>query len=297
MKNWNRELPNARLLGIFEDGSAEWHAIRSGGIGGSEIGTILGLNPWESAYTLFHKRLGLIEDSIENNWAIRFGKAFEAPVLQLFAEEHPELEVFRTGTFVGNDHDWMHANPDALGQSKADKSMTIIEVKTARSSWAELPSHYEAQVMWYMHVTGIQKAIVVGVNGMTYQEFAVEYDPFIGKLYEERALQFWNALKEQKAPDWDGSKSTYETVRNLHPEIADSMVDLGELGMDLRTAALSMQDAEYGLNQAKSRVLNAMGTARYGYIVTNEGEQVIVAQRQAKGGGKPYLIVKGGQIG
>jgi putative phage-type endonuclease len=292
LKSWNKELPTARLLGTFEDGSPEWHMVRSQGVGGSEIGTILGLNPWESAYTLFHKKLGLIEDLVENNWSIRFGKAFEAPILGLFAEEHKELEVFNTGTFVNNDKEWMHANPDAIAQYKESKELVIVEVKTARSSWAELPPHYEAQVMWYMHVTGIRKAIVVGVNGMTYQEYVVEYDEFMGNLYEERALAFWNTLQAQVAPDWDGSKSTFETVRELHPEIADDYVDLHTFGHKLKEAQHKHEQTEYELNLIKSQVLSAMDKARYGYVLSNSGERVIVAQRQARSGGKPFLIIK-----
>lgn len=289
MKTYTSELPNARLLGNYEDGSTEWHMIRSQGIGGSEIGTILGLNPWESAYTLFHKRLGNIEDSIANNWAIRFGKAFEAPILQLYQEEHSVETVMKTGTWAHKDKPWMHANPDAI--SKRDKELKIIEVKTARSSWAELPPHYEAQVMWYMHVTGIRKAVVVGVNGMTYQEFEVEYDEFMGELYEQRAEAFWNALRDQMPPEWDGSKSTYETVRNLHAEIEDSSVDIGSLGLKLQEALERYNSAEWELNHIKSQVLDAMGTARYGHITEPSGQRV-VAQRQARSGGKPYLIIK-----
>lgn len=292
MKSWNKELPTARLLGHFEDGSPEWHMIRSQGIGGSEIGTILGLNPWESAYTLFHKKLGLIEDNIDNNWAIRFGKAFEAPILGLFGEEHTYLNLYKVGTFVNDTKPWMHANPDSIAEHKETKELKIVEVKTARTSWAELPPHYEAQVMWYMHVTGIRKAVVVGVNGMTYQEYEVEYDEFIGKLYEERAEAFWNAITEQVAPDWDGSKSTFETVRQLHPDISDESVDLHTFGYKLKEAQQKHEQSEYELNLIKSQVLSAMDKARYGYVVSESGEQIVVAQRQARSGGKPYLIIK-----
>jgi hypothetical protein len=37
-----KKFNNAELLGVFADGSDEWHAARDEGIGGSDIGTILG---------------------------------------------------------------------------------------------------------------------------------------------------------------------------------------------------------------------------------------------------------------
>jgi hypothetical protein len=86
-----QEFNKAKLLGVFENGSPEWHEARLSGIGGSEIGTIMGLNPWESAFTLWHKRAGLIETEQLTSMAVRLGNKLETPVLEIFAEEHPEL--------------------------------------------------------------------------------------------------------------------------------------------------------------------------------------------------------------
>ena len=49
----------AKLLGVFESGTSEWHEARADGIGGSEVGTILGLNPWESPYYLMQAQAWL----------------------------------------------------------------------------------------------------------------------------------------------------------------------------------------------------------------------------------------------
>jgi hypothetical protein len=39
------ELGNAEFIGDFEPDTPDWHQLRLQGVGGSEIGTILGLNP------------------------------------------------------------------------------------------------------------------------------------------------------------------------------------------------------------------------------------------------------------
>lgn len=277
------DLPKAKFLGVFE-GDA-WHDIRSQGIGGSELGTILGLNPWESAYTLFHKRMGNIESTVTPNWAIRFGNAFERPILGLYAEEHPDEQVFTTGTFANNEKPWMHANPDAI--SKVNGELKIIEVKTARAGFSELPPHYEAQVIWYMHVTGIKKATVVAVAGMTWQEFNIDYDPFVAETYASVAEQFWNRLSENKVPDWDGSQSTFETVRSLHPQIEDDDVEIElENYLLLKEAQAELAKANAKMNQAKSQILDQMGKAKYGWCNNRR-----VVTRQARGEGKPYLVI------
>jgi len=277
------DLPEATFLGIHE--GEEWHEIRSEGIGGSEVGTICGLNPWESAYTLWHKKMGNIEDRIEPNWAIRFGNAFERPILELYAEEHPEAELFTTGTFANKEHSWKHANPDAL--ARVNGEWKIIEVKTARAGFSELPPHYEAQVIWYMHVTGIRKAALVAVAGMTWQEFEIEYDPFVAETYDRAVTQFWNYLQEGQVPDWDGSKSTYETVRKLHPDIEDDDVEIDlESWIELKKALAEQSKAEAKVNQYKSQILDQMGKARYGWVQNRR-----VVSRQARGTGTPYLVM------
>jgi hypothetical protein len=50
--------------------------------------------------------------------------------------------------------------------------------------------------------------------------------------------------------------------------------------------------AEHWLNQCKSEVLDEMGNAKYGYVM-KDGKKWVVAQRQARGQGKPWLVVKG----
>jgi hypothetical protein len=40
-----KKFNNAELLGVFADGSDEWHAARDEGVGGSDIGTLLGTQP------------------------------------------------------------------------------------------------------------------------------------------------------------------------------------------------------------------------------------------------------------
>lgn len=280
---WIEDLPEATFLGVHE--GEDWHQIRSEGIGGSEVGTICGLNPWESAYTLFHKKTGNIDDSVEPNWAIRFGNAFERPILDLYAEEHPQAELYTTGTFANKENPWKHANPDAL--AKVNGELKIIEVKTARAGFSELPAHYEAQVMWYMHVTGIRKAALVAVAGMTWQEFEIEYDPFMAETYDRTVTQFWKYLQEGFVPDWDGSKSTYETVRKLHPDIEDDDVEIDlESWIELKKAQAEQSKAEAKVNEYKSKILDQMGKARYGWVQNRR-----VVSRQARGKGTPYLVM------
>ena len=285
------EFNGATLLGVFESGSEEWHDARHSGIGGSEIGTIMGLNPWESAFALWAKRTGQIPDDPPQNWSIRFGRAFELPMLELWAEEHPEYEVFLTGTWQHAEHDFLHANPDALARHRESGEWVVVEIKTSRGTWGVTPPAYVAQVMHYMEVLHLKRAVIVAVAGWNYEERWVDYDDFQAVSQITAATRFWHHLMDVEKPEWDGSKATYEATRYMHPEIEDAEVDLGELGFALTKAQANFYASEEHLNQCKSVVLDAMGKAKYGYVM-KDGKKWVVAHRQARGSGTPWLVVK-----
>ena len=279
----------ARLLGNYVAGSPEWHSERRKGIGGSEVGTILGLNPYESAYALWAKKTDRIPSEIEENWAIRFGKAFEDPILGLWAEEHPEWEVFTTGTYADQYCEYRHANPDALARHRQTGEWMVIEVKTARNTWDEVPPSYIAQVLHYMGVLQMRRGVIVAVAGMTWNEYDVPFNQVMIDAQNKALEAFWICIQSDTKPAWDGSESTYHAVRMQYEEIDGSECELGQLGFDLVQRQIEADRAYYELNLLKSQVLDMMGTAKWG-VLTNDRETRKIASRQMRAG-KPSLIV------
>lgn len=282
-------LNGAKLLGNFEPGSPEWHAERTNGVGGSEVGTILGLNPYESAYALWAKKTGKIPSEIQENWAIRFGKAFEEPILKLWMEEHPEWDVFTTGTYADGDCAYRHANPDAIAIHKETKELMVLEVKTARSTWESVPQAYLAQVLHYMGVLKIQKGRIVAVAGMTWNEYEVSWNQEAIDLQNEMIEAFWHSIQEDIKPAWDGSDATYNAVRAENPQIELREVELGQLGISLLQAQEKADRAYSELLRTKSEVMDKMGSAKYGVVETLNGpERVVTRQMRA---GTPSLVI------
>jgi len=285
-----QEFPSATYLGEFPPDSPEWHELRSQGLGGSEIGTIMGLNPWESAYTLWAKKTGRIPTPKLDNWSVRLGKAFETPILELFKEQHPELEIYLAGTYASKEMSFMHANPDAMAYDPANKEWIVIEVKTARNPWNSVPAHYVAQVLHYMDVMNVKKSILVAVAGMDYKEWEIPADPFQQSAQRDAGIRFWQSLQTEDAPDWDGSDSTYQTMRQINPEIENVEIEIGELGIGLWNAQMRADKALAELNQFKSATLAAMGSAKHATVTVDGEPKSKIASRQMRGG-SPSLIV------
>ena len=281
----SNQILDAVLLGDFANGSPEWHELRNepGSIGGSDIAACAGLSSWTSPITLWAKKTGQIPDEVTLNMSMKLGTILEEPILQLFADEHPELTILTTGTWANKTYPWMRANPDGL-YLDADGNWGIVEVKFSRDYWTQVPQSYRAQVLWYMKVFGIKQAKLVALAGSSYQEYEIEWDQFEADTLFEAALRFRQACLDLKMPDWDGSNSTLETVRALNPNIEDGEVDLDELGVHYFNAATDAESANTKLTELKSRVVKAMEGKKRGLVY---GDHLISLRSRA--GGMPYL--------
>lgn len=272
----------AVLIGDFENQSSEWHELRSKGIGGSQVGTILGLNQWESAYTLWAKLSGKIPESFEQNEKMYWGTVLEPVIRDEWAKQNPEFEIFETGTWAD---DYRHANPDGI--LKRGDDYGLLEIKTAGYKWDVVPPQYVAQCQWYMHLLGLKWCkLVVLFQGNALETYDLDYDEEFSKTMVARVQDFWDGVKSDFAPNWDGSESTYQTVRVMHPDIVDDEVELGQLGVTLLLKQAALDFAQEEMNQIKSIILDLMDKAKYGLV---DGK--VLVTRSARNGGTPYLTI------
>ncbi len=281
----------AKLVGIFEPGTSAWHEARAEGIGGSEIGAILGLSPFESAVSLYAKKCGLVEPEPVNNWAVRLGTAFEAPLLDLFAEEHPELEIYLTGTYRDEDVPFLIANPDAIAWDKEKNEWIVVEIKTSRRYWDAVPPSYEAQILHYMDVLKIGRAVIFGLAGWDVVEKWYEFDSFQAEAQVQAAKDFWQKIETGTMPDWDGSDATYEALRQIHPDIDEGVEVEIDGGHDLVLAKKELDLAKAKFDKLKNEVMGLMENAQHAYIEA-DGNRHRIATRTARAGGRPFLKVR-----
>ena len=265
--------------------------LRANHIGGSMVGTIAGLNKWESAYTAWAKFTGKIDDQVADSPAMEWGRRLESVVLQKFSDEHPELKVLDSvGTWQSESRPYQIANPDALALDDKNK-LSIIEIKTARfpDDWeAGVPLYYLTQVQWYMSCLGLDQAYVaVLIGGSDYREYLVPADPFQQAADIELVENFMMHCEHDIAPAWDGSESTYTSVRTMNPNIQDSEVELGDLGVRLQLALSMETAAKETAMRLKSEVMDTMGNAKRGLV---DGQWVF--SRQSRGSGAPFLVSK-----
>jgi putative phage-type endonuclease len=274
---------SARLFGKAEAGSATWLKWRRESITGSDISSIVGLNPWKSALTLYYQKTGELQEQ-EATTRMMLGNYLEEGIANLFQDLNPNLKVYRDlGTFAKVDAPVFKANPDGVIEDQLG-NLSILEIKHTSQWWNSVPMHYQLQVMWYQYVLGLKNpATLVAVTGGDLREFVVEYDKTLIEKSLEAVELFLGLLNLGVAPDYDGSNSTYETVRELTGDIIEGDKELS-CGADLFAAKSIFDAAESNLNRYKSQALDELAGTKVG---TYQGVEIVrLAQR---GTGKPYL--------
>lgn len=274
---------SARKFGEAQPGSAKWLQWRREGITGSDISSIVGLNPWKSALTLYYQKTGELQEQ-EATTRMMLGNYLEEGIANLFQDLNPNLKVHRDlGTWAKVDAPVYKANPDGVIEDQLG-NLSILEIKHTSQYWSEVPIHYQLQVMWYQYVLGLKNpATLVAVTGGDFKQFVVEYDETLIEKSLEAVDLFLGLLNLGVAPDYDGSASTYETVRELTGDIIDGVKEL-DCAASLFAAKQIFDAAESNLNKYKSEALAELAGTKVG---TYQGIEIVrLAQR---GTGKPYL--------
>ncbi|CAB4149562.1 COG5377 Phage-related protein, predicted endonuclease [uncultured Caudovirales phage] len=274
-----------KYLGTFEPNSPEWHQARQG-IGGSDIGALMDKSPFKSAFQLWAEKTGQLSDDIEPSMPMKLGTAFEPAIRQLFQDENKDwLTVHETGTWQSVANPILKANPDGIIEWK-DGELGVLEIKFTRQYWDELPEHYNLQVQHYLQVLGLKRGLVIAVAGGDWKEFDVVWDDSLTRDMKRRVEAFSDLVEAKEPPSYDGSDSTYETVRELSEGLEDGEIELGAMWSNLVS---TKSEADYwanALQAQKSAVLAFMNGIKYGLY---QGEKVIALQAR---NGKPFITFK-----
>jgi putative phage-type endonuclease len=278
-----------------------WYERRKPGISASEIAAVLGLSPYESPWSLWHRKKGLLEPQPDNE-AMEWGRRIEALIVAKFAERHPEFHVRPLGLCASERRPWQLATPDGAVEDVDRGPGTVavaallagVEAKTTDSwdGWGDegtddIPVLYRCQTLWQADVLGVDCVYLPALSrGKDYREYVVvrddaaEADLIVMRL---AAQQFLASLEGDEPPPLDAHPATTKTLRALHPTVedADVVVPL-ELAATYVEARLTMELAKIDLDGATNELLAAIGDGRR--AVDPEGRRVatrIVSERRS----------------
>lgn len=267
---WNAE----KILTVEEGKDREkWLAVRNLGIGGSDAGTIMGLNPYKSLYQLWMEKTGQAEaPDLSGNQFVYWGIKNEANISDWFAETTGK-KVERCGTLRSISHPFMLANVDRIvvGENAG------LEIKTAGVSqykqWADdnVPDAYYCQCLHYMAVTGADYwyiAVLLGGNESKWKR--IERNEEDIKTLIEAEKEFWDLVQTKTAPPVDGALSCSQALAARYADSRDEEIMLPEeadtliASINSDTEIMDKLKEQISLNQ--NRLKEMLGEAEAGRI-------------------------------
>lgn len=186
---------------IYRPKSREaWLELRKGGIGSSEVGTILGLNPYETPYQLWRKKKGLDAPSAES-FAMRAGHYLEDAVSR-FYQDATGNEIIKSSAgdwlAVDNDRPFLRVSPDRtcwkLGMARKQENKGVVECKTTQRDidGDSLPQQWFCQLQYQLGVTELNWGALAWLTAG--REFGYRDLTFDRDFYDwmtEEITRFW----------------------------------------------------------------------------------------------------------
>lgn len=282
-----RQLPNVRVVSTVgqEEDEKEWLAVRTKGIGGSDVGAICGVSPFSSARQIYFNKTGQFEDALKPGAAaqerMHFGHLLEPIVADEFKRRELTADNGREGWYLGElgatvchkDNPWMRANVDRLIYDAEGNVVGILECKTTSEyndeEWAngDILLSYVYQLNWYMYILDIKwGAFACLVGGNKFYSYEVyRNDELLQETILPAVTNFWFnnvlALKEPElqAMDTVFANSAYSEVEKnseimLEDEESDSLAAvIVECKAKIKELEKTMEEAQ---NRLKDRIKN-----------------------------------------
>jgi putative phage-type endonuclease len=228
--------PALRLVKTQDLSREQWLAVRKHGIGSSDAGASVGLNPYKSRLELWLEKTGRDAnlpkvDPKDDTTPMFWGSMLEHIVAAQYAKR-TGCKVRRINAVLQHpdaDKNFMLANIDreVIGSDEVQ----ILECKTAGMNGARLwregvPEYVQLQVQHQLAVTGKRAAdVAVLICGQDLQIHRIHRDEALITNLVELERQFWQFVVDDKPPPADGSDSANTALRALYPRDGGTTLD------------------------------------------------------------------------
>lgn len=208
----------------------DWLQARSKGIGGSEITSVMGLDPYRTPYALWEQKTGRVPDFGGNKYT-EMGNYLEPVVAQMF-QDKSGYEVY-----VPTQEHWQHPDyPHLLGTPDRFVSMKhgdgVLEIKTTQKfidredvMQGDALNWY-FQVQWYMGIAGKKTGFLAWLShGIDFDFVQVDFNEEIFADMVEAGDRFWN---EHVLADVPPPPMTREDILKTIGKVLPDPVELPE---------------------------------------------------------------------
>ena len=282
----NTQLAGAQAAGDVQAAAAIseqlWLTNRMFGISGSVIGTVAGLNKWQTPYSAWCEYTGRTEHNTRQSSAMEWGHRLEPVVAQAYADKMRLSErgcrLIEQETVSSPEFPFLVASVDRLVIGPDACLDRILEIKTASfnydtpereedgstvKAWgrgnlydaagnlleqdSQVPTTYLLQVMLYMLVMKCPRAdIAVLINTNDFRIFTIDYDPAIARHLVATADNFWcdHVLRDVPVARVESDVKQVTPVEGASIEATPEMVDHISALRDIEVKLKALEDTK-----------------------------------------------------
>lgn len=206
---------------------ATWLLERRTGLGGSDVAGVLGVSPWQSPWSVWADKVGLLPIDDEQTEGQEFGLLAEPALRELF-HRRTGLHVIGAQTVVTHpDHPWARVTLDGYTAESAHSdpadALGVFESKTtSEAPWDDVPIHYQCQAQWAMWITGTEicwfGVLHFAYGRVAFRVYEFHRDDTDITTLQDRCRRFWfDHVTTGIAPATDGHDATLRALAAVYP--------------------------------------------------------------------------------
>ena len=205
---------------------SSWLAMRSQDLTASDIGAVIGVDPYRSALRVYAEKAGEIGAEGETN-IMRRGRWLEAATLEALREELPGWRIERAGVYLRDPDVRLGGTPDALAEDPEhperllNVQMKVVSRPAYERDWADGPPlGYQLQTLAEGFLLDADRSLLAALVIDTYSA-----DVFVHEVprhaaaeqkIREIAAEFWQNIAAGRRPVPDYGKDA-DTIAAMFP--------------------------------------------------------------------------------
>ena len=204
---------------LYDTKTLTWDQKRQGGIGGSDIGAICGVNSFKTAYDVYLDKT--VGTSFKGNNITYFGHIMESHIADMFEEQYHDLFIVKEDKnhYKCPDYPWLNGNIDRRLIEVMTGKKGVLEIKTTRTfntdEWGKgcafgidykliisdnhVPESYYYQVQHYLLCTEFKFAWLCAFSRDTCELriYKIDADKAVQNYIKKTGTEFWfnNVIK------------------------------------------------------------------------------------------------------
>jgi putative phage-type endonuclease len=249
------------------------------GIGGTDIGAILGLSPYKTPLELWSELVSGDSPAHRDLLHLRYGQHTESFVAREYERVSQMFTVKHEPTLFHKNHGYMFGHVDRFvldTPAVVDGAVTaqsLLECKTSsafsKNDWGEpgtdqVPPLYLVQCAWYLAITECERAdLAVLIGNGDFRVYTIERDMELEGLIISHAQHFWDEHVIGKKPPepintQDAAILFPKEVQDLSIQANDSILQSIQEYKQVSAKSQALSDE---CERLKLEILNFMGHA------------------------------------